>query len=123
MENKLSTIQKHNNLNEIFRKGDIGPGGAYHHYVVYHGLDIDRDETKTEIKFQKGPRNVEDSIGGVLDSDLLEIVRDRLQHFQKGEFATRENACALTHIEEALMWMNKRVEDRAERKVLGTYNK
>ena len=26
----------------------------------------------------------------------------------------------LTHIEEALMWMNKRVEDRAERGVLGT---
>ena len=79
MENKLSTIQKRNNLNEVYRNGDIGPGGAYHHYVVYHGLDVDRDDTKTEIKFQKGPRNEEDSVGGVLDSDLLEIVRDRLQ--------------------------------------------
>ena len=36
---------------------------------------------------------------------------------------TRETACALTHIEEALMWLNKRVEDRIERGVLGTYNK
>lgn len=123
MDNKLSTIQKRNNLNEVWRMGELGPGGAYHHYIVYHSLDAERDETKTEIKFQKGPRNVEGSISGVLDSDLLEIVRDRLQHFQKGEFATRENACALTHIEEALMWMNKRVEDRAERNVLGTYNK
>ncbi len=121
MESKLNTIQKRNNLNEVFRKGDIGPGGAYHHYIVYH--DSESTEAKTEIKFQKGPRNVEGSISGVLDSDLLEIVKDRLQHFQKGEFATRENACALTHIEEALMWMNKRVEDRAERNVLGTYNK
>lgn len=123
MKNKLNTIQKRNNLNEVQRAGDIGPGGAFHHYIIYHDIDIERDETKTEIKFQKGPRNVDGSIGGVLDADLLEIVRDRLQHFQKGEFATRENACALTHIEEALMWMNKRVEDRAERKVLGTYNK
>lgn len=90
---------------------------------MYHGLDPERDETKTEIKFQKGPRNADDSIGGVLDVDLLEIVRDRLIHFQNGEFATRENACALTHIEEALMWMNKRVEDRAERGVLGTTEK
>ena len=30
---------------------------------------------------------------------------------------------SLTHIEEALMWMNKRAEDRAERNVLGTYEK
>ena len=30
---------------------------------------------------------------------------------------------SLTHIEEALMWMNKRAEDRAERGVLGTMNK
>jgi hypothetical protein len=57
---------------------------------------------------------------GVLDVDLLEIVRDRLKAFQTGDYATRENACAITHIEEALMWMNKRVEDRAERGVLGT---
>ena len=67
--------------------------------------------------------NEDGSIGGVLDVDLLEIVRDRLKCFQSGEFATRENACALTHIEEALMWMNKRKEDRAERGVLGTYQK
>lgn len=55
--------------------------------------------------------------------NLLEIVRDRLTAFNKGEFATRENACAITHIEEALMWMAKRADDRAERGVLGTYNK
>ena len=60
---------------------------------------------------------------GVLDTDLLEIVRDRLKAFNQGEYATRENALAITHIEEALLWMNKRVEDRAERGVLGTTQK
>lgn len=75
------------------------------------------------IEFQKGPRNSPDSRHGVLDSDLLEIVRDRLKAFQAGPYATRENACALTHIEEALMWMNRRVEDRIERNVLGTMEK
>lgn len=123
MDMKLSTIQKRNNLNEVHREGQAGPGGAYHHYIVYHGLDLERDETRTDIKFQKGPRNENGSIGGVLDVDLLEIVRDRLKCFQAGEFSSRENALALTHIEEALMWMNKRVEDRAERGVLGTMNK
>ena len=65
----------------------------------------------------------EGSIPGVVEADLLEIVRHRLQCFQKGEFATRENALALTATEEALMWMNKRTEDRAESGKLGTYQK
>lgn len=75
------------------------------------------------IVFQHGPRKLSASTDGVLDSDLLEIVLDRLKEFNKGEFATRENAIAITHIEEALLWMNKRVEDRAERGVLGTLEK
>lgn len=59
----------------------------------------------------------------MLDVDLLEIVRDRLEGFQSGEFSSRENPCALTHIEEALMWLNRRTEDRIERNVLGTEQK
>ena len=43
--------------------------------------------------------------------------------FPRRTFASRENAIALTHIEEALMWLNRRVEDRIERNVLGTNNK
>ena len=120
---KLSTIQKRENLNEVHNIGDIGLGGAYHHYIIYHGLDNERDETKTEIKFQKGPRNEDNSIGGVLDTDLLEVVRHRLQCFQAGPFSTEYNAKALEHIELALMYMNRRVEDRIERNVLGTNNK
>lgn len=119
---KLSTIQKRNNLNEVCR----GKWGEYdendfHSYTIFH--DENGIDTHTEIRFQNGPRGVEGSVGGVLDGDLLEIVRDRLTHFQQGELRNRETACALTHIEEALMWLNKRAEDRAERGVLGTYNK
>jgi len=118
--NKLSTIQKRENLNAVFQTGDPGPGGAYHDYEVH---DADERACLVTIRFQRGPRKEEGSRHGVLDVDLLEIVRNRLQHFQRGEYSTRDNACALTHIEEALMWMNKRVEDRIERSVLGTYEK
>lgn len=59
----------------------------------------------------------------MLDTDLLEIVRHRLQCFQDGDYATQDNARALQHIEEALLWMNKRVTDRIARGVLGTYEK
>lgn len=120
---KLSTIQKRNNLNDVYCTGETGPGGAYHAYDVILKNGEYPKGVSVRIPFQKGPRLDESSVLGVLDVDLLEIVRHRLQCFQAGEFATRENAIALTHVEEALLWMNKRVEDRAERGVLGTNNK
>lgn len=117
---KLSTIQKRENMNDVYRTGEKGPGGAYHEYVVasHEGGPI-----LEHIFFQKGPRKDDKSMQGVLDCDLLEIVRDRLTAFQKGDMATEYNHQALIHVEEALMWMNRRVEDRIERQVLGTMEK
>lgn len=117
---KLNTIQKQEKLNEVYRVGEKGPGGGYHEYVV---AAANGQLILEHLFFQKGPRNGEKSQHGILDCDLLEIVRDRLKDFQKGPYATRENALALTHVEEALMWMNRRVEDRIERQVLGTMEK
>lgn len=131
---KLNRIQKLENLNDVFALDDPGPGGAHHLYEVVKlntGRICEEDDTfRTRpenmlltVQMQEGPRNSPDVIHGVLDTDLLEIVRDRLTAFQAGPYACRENACALTHIEEALLWMNKRVEDRITRGVLGTYEK
>lgn len=116
---KLSTIQKMEKLNEVYVADEKGNGGANHEYLIAIKFDNGND-VYDKILFQNGGRKDPESIHGVLDSDLLEIVRHRLQCFQKGNFATKENESALTHVEEALMWMNKRVEDRIERKVLGT---
>ncbi len=123
MAEKLSTIQKREKLNNVVVLDEKGPGGAHHEYAISSNVTGDGLSQLATITLQKGPRKDPNSQQGLLDVDLLEIVRHRLQCFQKGEFATRENACALTHIEEALMWMNRRVEDRIERNVLGTYNK
>lgn len=122
---KLITIQKRENLNDVFRADEIGPGGAYHEYHIVLNDSENKDIANdvVVIQMQKGPRKEKDSIHGVIDSDLLEIVRDRLKSFQSGPFSSRENACALTHIEEALMWLNRRVEDRIERNVLGKNEK
>lgn len=122
---KLSTIQKREKLNNIYAEDEIGPGGANHKYlIVSNETDINGTVLfEKEIQFQKGPRKEDSSTHGVIDTDLLEIVRDRLKAFQAGPYSSRENACALTHIEEALMWLNRRVEDRIERNVLGTDNK
>ena len=124
---KLITIQKREKLNDVYAMDEKGPGGANHQYVVEYTLHpvgkTEETYTAATIQFQCGPRREEGSCYGVIDSDLLEIVRHRLQCFQSGPYASRENTVALTHIEEALMWLNRRVEDRIERNVLGTYNK
>ena len=122
---KLDTIQKYDKLNNVYAVDEAGPGGAHHKYALGFAGDEDKTlvNTKGVIQFQCGPRKDPDSKHGWLDSDLLEIVRDRLKDFQNGPFATDDNAKALEHIEIALMYMNKRVEERAARGVLGTNTK
>lgn len=116
---ELNTIQKREKLNAVIAVDNPGNGGAHHRYVI-ETADRNNDVT---IQLQNGPRNEEGSITGVIDTDLLEIVRDRLICFQNGPFASHYNEQALVHVEEALMWLNRRVEDRIERQVLGTNNK
>lgn len=115
---KLNTIQKRENLNDVYGSSSVGSGGAYHDYYIHPKESA--GEPIAHIQFQKGPRKLPESRHGIIDSDLLEIVRDRLKCFQDGQYAVRENEMALEHIESALMWMNRRVEDRIEREVLGT---
>ena len=55
-----------------------------------------------------------------MNEDLIAIVIDRMQGFQSGQFKCRENAVALTKLEEALMWLRKRTQDREDRGVEGT---
>ena len=120
MARELNTIQKVEKLNKVYAEEDRGPGNAPHYYCIADPKD---GTVYAEINFQKGPRKDPESQHGVLDTDLLEIVRDRMKGFQSGEFATEDNAKALEHIELALMYLNKRVMDRYERNVLGTYEK
>lgn len=99
-----------------------GAGGANHVYQVrgYHNKDT--DETATVIRFQNGPIN-EAGVNGLTQEVLLSIVADRLRSFQAGPFSCRENALALTKIEEAQHWLQQRTLARMRRGVEGTHNK
>ena len=121
---KVVTVQRLGKLNEVYRSGDRGPCGAYHTYIVARAKrEPGKNPIIALVKFQKGPRNDPGARTGVLDCDLIEIVRDRLKAFQEGEFSTAENEAAIFHLEQALQWMNRRVEDRIERGVLGKMEK
>lgn len=122
---KLETIQTKEKLNEVFAVDEIGPGGANHEYhiVLNDAYDKDYASDVVAIQFQKGPRKEENSIHGVLDTDLLEIVRDRLKAFQTGPYSSKYNEKALIGVEIALNALNQRVEDRIARNVLGKNEK
>lgn len=130
---QLKPIQKDNVLNTVYSVGETGPGGAYHQYVVTKAganiisnddtFSFNPDDELLIVKFQKGPRKDESSIHGVLEGDLLEIVRDRLIKFQEGKFACEENEEALNHVISALEYMKRRADNRARRGVLGTTEK
>lgn len=96
-----------------------GQGGAYHEYQV---CNIDKEATNipfATIHFQNGPIK-EFGVNGCHQEDLIAICIHRLQSFQSGDFKCKENALAITKLEEALHWLKHRTDDRVERGVEGT---
>jgi hypothetical protein len=91
-----------------------GHGGAHHQYEV-----VMPDGLILPINFQNGPVS-EEGTNGLTEEILLAIVVNRLQSFQAGTYACRENALALTKLEEALHWLDHRTRARAKRGVEGT---
>ena len=92
-----------------------GPGNACHEYAIFvDGME----EAVGKIKFQKGPVQ-ETGPNGLTNESLLAVVIDRLQGFQAGDFSCRENALALTKLQEAMHWLQHRTLDRLKRRVEG----
>lgn len=73
----------------------------------------------TALKFQDGPVT-EAGVNGITDEALLAIVLHRLECFQRGAYRCRENAIVITKLEECLMWLRARTEERERRGVEGT---
>ena len=110
---------------------DEGAGGANHHYHIT-GFDtgsnpscpfMDRYGKPADhatILFQNGPIK-ESGVNGITQEVLLAICIDRLKSFQNGPYSCRENALALTKLEEAVMWLNSRTQRRVVDGTEGTH--
>lgn len=126
----MRTINEHkvNQANDrilIEVTDEPGAGGANHEYRVTLPPPEKSAGVATkswEISFQNGPIN-ENGVNGLTQEVLLAIVADRLRSFQAGPFACRENALALTKIEEAQHWLHSRTLARMQRGVEGTHQK
>lgn len=114
-----------NRFTEVFATDDVA-FNANHEYIVVatpaEGEEIGLDNPYAKVNFQKGPIK-ENGVNGCHNEDLIAIVIDRLQCLNQGDFACRENSIAITKLEEALLWLNKRTQDRIARNVEGTSQK
>ena len=77
------------------------------------------------ISWQDGPlRRPPQAPNGAFVDDVIEAARQRLEFYQKaagGKFACRENALAITKLEEAAHWLYARRMAREGRGVQGTH--
>lgn len=118
-DHQINDLNKSIRIAADERKPEFG-NGSHHYRMIYES-----ENTGTlicEIHFQQGPPS-EVGCNGITNEALLAIVIDRLRGFQAGQFACRENALALTKLEEALHWLQSRSLDRIKRGVEGTYQK
>lgn len=142
----MRTITDHklNGLNDaiaINAIGEPGAGGAnvLYNLKLYPAVTKWVDETipaieELEIRFQNGP--VSEGFNGITNEALLAVLIDRMRGFQGlhpltpeqqakpqflvAPFCCRENAIALTHLEDALHWLQHRTRQRLARGVEGT---
>lgn|SRR3990167_2317938 len=83
--------------------------------------------TGMDIMWQAGPlgRDLERiAPNGAFVETVIAAAKQRIEFYQsasKGKFACRENAVAITKLDAALMWLDKRTKDREQRQVEGTH--
>lgn len=111
-----------NRLTYIEINDEPGNGGANHNYTIYGKEEGTPHLVLGQVIFQDGPIK-EVGLNGVMNEDLLLILISRLEGFQSGAYKTREGALALTNLQQALMWLEKRTSDREKRGVEGTSQK
>jgi hypothetical protein len=111
-------LAEFNALNFVTGSDRLPAGG----YVQGVGLDIE---------WQSGPLGAPDDPerqepNGAFVETVIAAAKQRIEFYQSaagGRFACRENAMAITKLDEALMWLNKRTADRTARNVEGTHEK
>jgi hypothetical protein len=108
-----------NHLIDITVCDDPGKGGMNSVYeLTLHADNPGRAVVKTlRVEFQNGP--IIDGGNGWTNEAAIEMIIDRLRGAQTGPFACRENAIALTKLEEAMLWLGARSRERIGRGVEG----
>lgn len=90
--------------------------------VTNEGIE---DGDGIEVVFCKGNKEDENTFRqeGVFTETLIQTAKQYLESVNVGPMSTRETSMVITKLDEALMWIQKRAEDRKLRGVQATYQK
>lgn len=83
-----------------------------------HVYEVISGTNRQELSFQLGPVK-EAGVNGCQNEQIISALVHRLGLLNK-KFPCRENAIAITHLESALAWLEKRTAERKARGVEGT---
>ena len=75
------------------------------------------------IDLVKGSKEPSEKQQGFTSEQLLWVVHEYLESVNQGDMRTKNTSLAITHIENALLRMENRTQDRKFRKVQATYKK
>jgi hypothetical protein len=105
-------------IHRIFRPDDEGKPFGEHDFPCPSKF-IHTFPEKNTITFvvQEGPIK-ENGTNGCQIDDMIWAIATIIRSFNS-RFPCRENSCAITHLDEAMMWLEKRKKDREERGVEG----
>lgn len=80
--------------------------------------------TGITIEWQNGPlgRGADRlEANGAFVETVIAIAKQRIEYYQDTQFNCRENALAITKLDEALHWLNHRTSRREQQNVEGTH--
>lgn len=80
--------------------------------------------TGLKIDWQNGPlgRDADrKEPNGAFVETVIAAALQRLEHYQTTKFKCRENAIAITKLEESLLWLNSRTQRRESQAIEGTH--
>jgi hypothetical protein len=94
---------------------------------IYELQNFESETTQTLTFVKKAPvspesEELETVIEGTTNEEVLSALINRLGVLN-AKFPSRENSIVITKLEESLMWLNKRTEDRKARGVEGKHIK
>lgn len=95
------------------------------HTYVLEGY-VNRKDTQIIYFVKKRPSRVSDGEmiveqDGTTNEELIDVIIHRLNTFQEGAGGCRQNALAITKLEEAKHWLEDRTNERIARGVEGTH--
>ena len=77
--------------------------------------------TGLDIDWQEGPLVDGVAPNGAFLETVIQAALQRVEAYQAGPLACRENALIITKLQEALHWAGHRRQDRIDRDVVDTY--